>query len=95
MKCIDDHHVYHLETFLNEDDGHYLRFYKMEKDFSVDGVTNEEVIDVLIHRISGLNTKQPCRENSLAITKLQEALMWLEERTKDRIARGVEGKLEP
>jgi hypothetical protein len=32
-----------------------------------------------------------CRENSLAITKLEEALMWLEKRTADREARKVEG----
>lgn len=33
-----------------------------------------------------------CRENALAITKLQEALHWLDHRTADRRARGVEGK---
>lgn len=32
-----------------------------------------------------------CRENSIAITKLDEALMWLNKRTADREARKVEG----
>lgn len=32
-----------------------------------------------------------CRENSLAITKLEEALHWLGHRTADRQKRGVEG----
>ena len=32
-----------------------------------------------------------CRENSLAITKIEEALHWLQSRTADREARGVEG----
>lgn len=32
-----------------------------------------------------------CRENALAITKLEEALHWLNHRTADREARGVEG----
>lgn len=32
-----------------------------------------------------------CRENSVAITKLDEALMWLQRRTENREARGVEG----
>jgi len=41
--------------------------------------------------IDGLNKKFPCRENSLAITKLDEAIMWLEARKADRISRGVEG----
>lgn len=56
------------------------------------GTTNEEVLKVLINRVQYLNGKFPCRENSIVITKLEEALMWLEKRTRDRIARGVEGK---
>lgn len=39
-----------------------------------------------------LNAKFPCRENAMTITKLDEALMWQEARTKNRVARGVEGK---
>ena len=52
-------------------------------------------VDTLIHAakiiIDGLNKKFPCRENSLAITKLEEALHWIEARTKDREKRLVEG----
>lgn len=36
-----------------------------------------------------------CRENAIAITKLEEALMWLEKRTADREARQVEGTHTP
>lgn len=57
----------------------------------VNGVTNEVVLAALIHRINHLNKLFPCRENALAITKLEEALMWLEARTANRIKRGVEG----
>jgi hypothetical protein len=57
-----------------------------------DGTTNEEVLAVLIDRIRYLQNRFPCRENALAITKLEEALMWLEIRTSDRKSRGVEGK---
>ena len=32
-----------------------------------------------------------CRENAIAITKLEEALMWLNKRTQDRIKRKVAG----
>lgn len=56
-----------------------------------DGTTNEEVLKVLIHRLKGLNEIMACRENSIAITKLEEALMWLEKRTADRKERDVEG----
>lgn len=34
-----------------------------------------------------------CRENAMAITKLDEALFWLAARTRDREQRGVEGQI--
>lgn len=58
----------------------------------LDGTTNEEVLRVLIDRIQFLNSKFPCRENSIVLTKLEESLMWLEKRTANRKARQVEGK---
>lgn len=61
------------------------------KEVGVNGATNEAVLAALIHRLQFLNGQFPCRENSIAITKMQEALMWLEKRTADRKARGVEG----
>jgi len=57
-----------------------------------DGTTNEDVLRMLIDRMNWLNKLCSCRENSLCITKLEEALMWLEKRTADRVARMVEGK---
>lgn len=57
-----------------------------------DGTTNEEVLRVLINRMQSLQEKFPCRENAIVTTKLEECLMWLEKRTADRKARGVEGK---
>jgi len=33
-----------------------------------------------------------CRENALALTNLEQALLWLQKRSKDRLARGVEGR---
>lgn len=40
------------------------------------------------------STRFACRENALAITKLEEALHWCEHRTRDREARRVEGTYE-
>jgi hypothetical protein len=57
-----------------------------------DGTTNEEVLKVLIHRLHYLQGKFPCRENDIALTHIESALMWLEKRTADRVKRGVEGK---
>ena len=42
-----------------------------------DGTTNEEVIDVLLHRLNHLNKQKPCKETAMAITKLEEAQLWL------------------
>jgi hypothetical protein len=56
-----------------------------------DGTTNEEVLAVLIDRMTFLQAKHPCRENAIVITKLEECLMWLNKRTADRQARKVEG----
>jgi hypothetical protein len=66
---------------------------------AVDGVRREpngafveDVIAIALDRIEFYNDGQfRCRENSLAITKLEEALHWLDHRTRDREARGVEG----
>jgi len=47
---------------------------------------------MLIDRMNYLQSKFPCRENAIVITKLEESLMWLNKRTADRLKRGVEGK---
>jgi hypothetical protein len=56
------------------------------------GAFVEGVIAAAIDRIQFYqNTQFSCRENALAITKLEEALLWLQKRTMDREAREVEG----
>jgi len=59
----------------------------------VEGWTNEACLAVVIDRLRAFQTGPfACRENALALTKCEEALMWLERRTADRAARGVEGQ---
>ena len=68
-------------------------FYELNEDGSFDnGTTLEEILRVSIERLQDLNGRFACCENSIAITKMQEALMWLNARTVDRKKRGVEGK---
>lgn len=59
------------------------------------GTFVETVISACIQRLefyqSASDRKFSCRENALAITKLEEALHWLEHRTNARETRGVEG----
>lgn len=53
------------------------------------GTTNEELLVLLIDRTKSLNTIFPCKENEQAIIKMEEALMWFNERTSKRVAQGV------
>lgn len=58
----------------------------------VNGVSNEALLAIVEHRLQGFQSGDyACRENALALTKLQEAMMWLHKRTRDRVSRGVEG----
>ena len=62
------------------------------KESGVNGVCNEDVISMVIARLEGFQKSEfACRENALAITKLEEALLWLRKRTMGRENRGVEG----
>lgn len=95
-------HVYELENFEDKAaPGQVLKFIEKqpkeggapgELETVMDGTTNEDVLKVLIHRCGCLMAKFPSRETAVAITKMDEALMWLEKRTRDRMARNVEGK---
>lgn len=57
----------------------------------INGCQVDTMIAAALEIIRGLNKNFPCRENSLAITKLEESLMWLRARKHDRVSRGVEG----
>ena len=101
MKINVEGHQYELSNFENKDrQGQIIQFIHKEpisegsaelKTVS-DGTTNEELLEVLINRMNYLQSKFPCRENAIVITKLEESLMWLNKRTEDRKKRGVEGK---
>ena len=61
------------------------------KEAGENGAQIDDVIAFAKEFIENHNNKFPCRENSLAITKLDESLMWLQRRKEDRERRGVEG----
>lgn len=94
-------HTYEMSNFENKDSvGQTIQFIHKESKVEnpselttiSDGTTNEEVLEVLIDRMNFLQSKFPCRENAIVITKLEESLMWLNKRTQDRLKRNVEGK---
>lgn len=62
------------------------------KEAGINGITQEVLLAIVEDRLTGFQSGQyACRENAIALTKIQEAMMWLQKRTNDRIKRGVEG----
>lgn len=55
------------------------------------GVFIEDLIAVTYAKLKEYNDSMPSRENSIALTKLEEAAMWLQRRKQDRERRGVYG----
>jgi len=62
------------------------------KEVGINGVQNEHLLAVLIHRTTILNARFPCDENLLAIRHMKQAINALQARTANRQARGVEGE---
>tara|TARA_R110000796_G_scaffold252618_2_gene388742 strand:+ start:7011 stop:7436 length:426 start_codon:yes stop_codon:yes gene_type:complete len=54
------------------------------KEVGVNGCQVETLIECAMTMIMGLNENFPCNENHMAISKLKEASLWLQERKKDR-----------
>ena len=58
----------------------------------VNGVTQEALVAIVIDRLRSFQAgPYACHENAVALTHFEEGLMWLQKRTRDRQARGVEG----
>ena len=56
------------------------------------GWSGEALLAIVEDRLLGFQSGQyACRENAVALTKLQECMMWLQKRTMDRMRRVVEG----
>lgn len=99
MRILTPGHKYIAHNFEQKENGQTIQFIEKEpisegsKELVTvnDGTTNEDVLEVLIDRIKFLNGKFPCRENSIVLTHLETALLWLEKRTNDRKKRQVEG----
>jgi hypothetical protein len=93
MQSLIPGHKYLLDNF--DDPSQHQTLLFVQKDVAgnlqEDGTSNEEVLSMLVDRLKVLQEKLPSRETAIAITKIEEALLWLNRRTADRIQRGVEG----
>jgi hypothetical protein len=76
-------------------DGAIISFCKGDKSnpetFRQEGFFTETLIQVAKEYLEDVNKgEMATRETSMAITKLDEALMWIQKRADDRKARGVQ-----
>lgn len=62
------------------------------KEAGVNGISQEALLAIVEDRLKDFQAgPYSCRENAVALTKIQEAIMWLHRRTHERMQRGVEG----
>ena len=62
------------------------------KEFGVNGISGEALLSIVEDRLLGFQSGQyACRDNAIALTHVQDAMMWLQRRTRERMQRGVEG----
>lgn len=58
----------------------------------VNGITQEVLLAIVADRLRSFQAgAYACRENAIALTKVEEAMHWLQQRTIARMRRGVEG----
>ena len=93
-KAFNANHEYSVRT--TQEPSEILQTIKFQKgaikECGVNGVMNEDLIVMIIDRLESFQLSEyKCRENAIAITKLEEALLWLGKRTTDREKRKVEG----
>jgi hypothetical protein len=61
------------------------------KEVGVNGCQIDDIIEFAKDVLTVFNQRVPCRETSMIITKLDEALLWSMKRKVDREKRNVEG----
>ena len=58
----------------------------------VNGVTHEALLAIVADRLRSFqNGPYACKANACALTHIEEAMHWLQQRTIERMRRGVEG----
>ena len=104
------HHLYHITGFNSGSNGsdpwtarhgqpaqHSMILFQNGpiKEFGVNGVTQEALLAIIIDRLRSFQAGPfSCQDNQLALSCCESALGLLQKRTRDRMARGVEGKTE-
>ena len=96
MPELFDIHGEHRNTFIDVSQEHNQVTFTIQQgpilDNGVNGCQIDDVVGFARDTINSFNERFPCRENAIVITKLDEAIHWMEHRKKNRVSRGVEGK---
>lgn len=90
------HHTYHIvssngDVILNLTE---IQFQKGPRNIteSTQGVIDSDLLEIVRHRLQCFQAgPYASRENSVALTHIEEALMWMNRRVEDRIERNVLG----
>lgn len=61
------------------------------KEVGVNGIQAVDMLEYVGCLFESLNEAFPCHENAITIARINEAIEWQNERTKDRERRNVEG----
>lgn len=90
------HHVYQVRGYhakCVDETATVIRFQDGPiNEVGVNGLTQEALLAVVTDRLRGFQSGPfSCRENALALTKIEEAMHWLQQRTIRRMRAGVEG----
>lgn len=89
-------HLYHVYSLRNPKGSELVGIVHFQegpiKEVGVNGVCNEDLIAIVINHLEHFQQSEfKSRDNAMAITKLEEAMLWLRKRTIGRENRGVEG----
>jgi len=85
-------HKYHIE--INKFRTHEIQFQNgaRKESNSIHGVLDTDLLEIVRDRLKGFQGGNfATRENAIAITHIEEALLWLNKRVEDRIERNVLG----
>lgn len=91
-------HKYLIKKYDEQSDdfeyNHIIQFQNgaRNEEGSISGVLDTDLLEIVRDRLIGFQQgKFATRYNSLALTKIEEALMWMNRRVEDRIERNVLG----
>jgi hypothetical protein len=91
------HHKYTIESYDNEDELYrvtdiYFQDGARKLPTSIHGVLDSDLLEIVRHRLQCFQQGEfATRENAIALTHIEEALLWMNKRVEDRIERNVLG----